>query len=164
MKPQFKESKEYITIDKNNKQFLSSSKVVAQCYYQGHPGYLSNKTMIKHKCREKNCKYLALNYNHSLNIKFFKEKYEKYCKTLATLKQVGYISDEMYDYYHKKDYRLMQEFYSLDNWLYKLHKRKQRIKLFKKIKTILLMPFDKIIRAYRKHKWISKQKKFNGGT
>ena len=57
----------------------------------------------------------------------------------------------------------MQEFYSLDNWLYKLHKRKKRIKLFKKIKTILLTPFDKIIRAYRKHKWLNRQKKFNGG-
>ena len=164
MKPQFKEAKEYRTIDKDNKQVLSPSKVVAQCYYQGHPGYLNNKMMIKHKCREKNCKYLALNYNHSLNLQLLKEKYEKYFKTLITLKQVGYISDEMYNYYHKKDYRLMQEFYSLDNWLYKLHKRKQRIKLFKKIKSILLMPFNKIIRAYRKYKWLNRQKKFNGGT
>ena len=58
----------------------------------------------------------------------------------------------------------MQEFYSLDNWLCKLHNRKQRIKLFKKIKTILLMPFDKIIRAYRKHKWLSKQNKLKRET
>ena len=159
MKFQFKESNIYRTIDKNNKQVLSPSKVVAQCYYQGHPGYLNNKMMIKHKCREKNCKYLALNYNHSLNIQFLKEKYEKYCKTLITQKQVGYISDEMYNYYHKKDYSLMQEFYNLDNWLERLFKRKQRIKLRKKIKAILLMPFDKIIRAYRKHKWLSKQNK-----
>ena len=56
MKVSFKESNIYRTIDKDNKQVLSSSKVVAQCYFQGHPGYLNNKMMIKHKCREKNCK------------------------------------------------------------------------------------------------------------
>lgn len=97
-------------------QLVVTKNIVGRCHYYGHPGVLTEKTMIAHNCLGKECRHFEKNEAATYWVKVVQERLKKEAEKLKKKKakekatekklKIEDLKSEFQDYADKLDYDL----------------------------------------------------------